>query len=81
MSEAIHNRLDDLMLVLQWSTAHPLLETALTAGQRIAVNQERAALFRALDGQHSGFVQATEVEEKITRILYLIQRTKWVPLN
>lgn len=79
MSKAILDQLGGLMLALQRSTAHPHLETALTTGERIAVNQQRTALFRALDGQHSGFTQSPDVETKITRILYLIERTGWVP--
>lgn len=81
MQEIIIKELEELMLVLQWSTAHPELETALTTGERIMVNQQRAALFRALDGQHSGFIQSPGVQQKITRITYLIKRTHWVPLD
>jgi len=79
--EKIVDELAELHAVLQWSTEHPLNEVALTTGQRIMVNQERAALFRAIDGKPRDFIQSPIVMDKIIRILYLITRTAWVPKN
>lgn len=75
---AIVNELDELHTALQYSTEHPDLATSLTTGERIMVNQQRAALFRALDGQPYQFEQAQTIQEKLNRIQYLIARTKWV---
>ena len=81
MSEAILNELAELQMALQWSTGHPLNETAYTTGERIMVNQQRSSLFKALDGNYDGFKQSPALIDKTTRILFLIRRTEWVPLN
>lgn len=78
MNEII-TELQELHLVLQWSTVHELHDTALTVGERIMINQQRAALFRALEGEPAAFQQSPEIQSKLIRIQYLIQRTKWVP--
>lgn len=79
-SDEIAEQLMLLHKVLQWSTAHPDVSTALTTGERIMVNQERGNLFREYDGQPvTGFTQSDQVNEKIIRIEYLIKRNNWKP--
>ncbi|GGB82704.1 hypothetical protein GCM10007424_23420 [Flavobacterium suaedae] len=79
--EHIISRLAELHIALQWSTQHATMEvsTALTVGERIMVNQERAALFRELENDAKNFKQSPTVEEKVTGILYLIKRMNWQP--
>ncbi|RWX00949.1 hypothetical protein [Flavobacterium cerinum] len=77
--EQILNQLEELQLVLQYSSEHATLEISLTVGERIMVNQERAALFRALDGIKTDFTQSVTIITKINRMLYLIERTDWKP--
>jgi tRNA isopentenyl-2-thiomethyl-A-37 hydroxylase MiaE len=77
--EQILNELQELHLVLQYSTEHAWIETALTTGERIMVNQQRAKLFKALDGIPNDFIQSDVINIKINKILYLIKSTNWEP--
>ncbi|RWX03393.1 hypothetical protein [Flavobacterium cerinum] len=74
--EEILNELDQLMLILQYSSEKTAM---LSTGERIMINQERAALFRALAGETIGFLQTPEIEQKKNSILKLINRSNWKP--
>lgn len=75
----ILNELEELHTALQYSSEHPDLSTSYTIGERIMINQQRAALFRAMEGQPYQFIQSPEILNKTIRIHYLIERTNWVP--
>lgn len=77
--EQIEVKLGELHLALIYSNEHEHLECILTPHERILVNQERAHLYRVLDGKPPNFVQRPQVQNKIIRILYLIERTNWQP--
>lgn len=72
----IEQRLDELYTALVYSREKTAL---LTTGERICVNQERAALYRLLEGVETKFIQSEGVQKKIEKILNLIDRSGWVP--
>ncbi|WP_417366825.1 hypothetical protein [Flavobacterium beibuense] len=74
----ILEELDDLFLALQYAGEKTAM---LTTGERICVNQQRASLFRILDGHETSFVQSPTVQKKVADILHLIDKTDWEPHN
>lgn len=73
-------RLEELYLALKYSSQ---VSGLLTVGERIMVNQERAALYRVLDPESDvtepPYEVSAEIEEKITNLNVERIRTRWRP--
>lgn len=81
--ENIHNRLEILLLVLQYDSENP----QLSVSERIQINQERGAmfdyknyLFREMKFEDVRMLKVSQnLENKIIKIANEIQKTNWEP--
>jgi uncharacterized protein with PIN domain len=74
MDDQIDERLFQLLMVLHYASEKTAM---LKVGERICINQERAALMRLKEGTDTGFIQSETVMKKIDNILELMQKTNW----